>query len=277
MGNDGGSVPKGGDLRKTKKADKKPDPVEKNRTRWLTCAISKNPLRAPIVTDHVGNLFNKESLIKALIEKTLPKHFDHIRSLKEVFEVHFNHNKAYIVTARADKVGDAFLSPYDCPITGRQVNGQYSFCALKTCGHIFSEKGLRETEAGATTFRCSTCGVPYSKTDIHVLNPSPELTEDIRARIKSAQKAARDAKKRNHDSMKGEKDEQPQEPKLKKHKGSESTSASTSTASLAVRVAMSKAEGNVDARKVSEAYKTIFTNKDDDRKSNYNFTGIYLK
>jgi len=82
MGNDGGSVPQGSDLRKVKKALKKTDHTEQNRTRWLTCALSKATLAAPIVADLVGNIFNKESVIKALIGKSLPKEYSHIRSLK---------------------------------------------------------------------------------------------------------------------------------------------------------------------------------------------------
>jgi len=75
-------VPKGSDLRKQKKADQKIDALEQSRTRWLTCALSKAPLASPIVSDAIGNIYNKESIIKALIEKNLPKQFDHIRTLK---------------------------------------------------------------------------------------------------------------------------------------------------------------------------------------------------
>lgn len=45
-----------------------------------------------------------------------------------MFEVKFHANSAYggaVVTAAQG--GSAFVSPFDCPITGRQVNGQYAY------------------------------------------------------------------------------------------------------------------------------------------------------
>lgn len=299
MGNDGGSVPKGSELRKTKKVEKQTDGVEASRARWLSCALSRVPLLAPIVTDRVGHLLNKDALIQALLHKRLPPHLDHIRSLKDVFEVKFHANSAYggTVAAAAAQGGTDFVSPFDCPITGRQVNGQYAFIAIKKCGHVFSEKGLRETEKLGPdgNFHCYTCTTAYGKDDLHVLNPAPELVEELRERIKAEQKAAKASRKRAHDALKDakngdgaekskerskEKSETSSEPKLKKHKPDLSTSSSSSSLnapSLAVKVAMMKADSAIDQRKASEAYNSIFAQKSSTAPGEMNFTGIYLK
>ncbi|KAG0468809.1 hypothetical protein HPP92_018137 [Vanilla planifolia] len=72
-------------------ASKKPDKVDPNETRlsrWTTCALSADPLSPPCVIDCLGNIFNKESLVEALIHKRLPREFNHIRGLKDMIPVH---------------------------------------------------------------------------------------------------------------------------------------------------------------------------------------------
>ena len=58
--------------------------------------------------------------------------------VQDVFEVKFNPNKAYTVNPSSDKGVDGFVSPYDCPITGRPVNGVnayvFSACSLASSG-----------------------------------------------------------------------------------------------------------------------------------------------
>ncbi|KAI3670980.1 hypothetical protein L1987_87626 [Smallanthus sonchifolius] len=56
--------------------DKKPDKVDPNVQRlskWLNRALSNEPLKRPIVNDYLGNVFNKQALVEALLNKTLPK------------------------------------------------------------------------------------------------------------------------------------------------------------------------------------------------------------
>merc|ERR1711974_428104 len=42
------------------------------------------PLREPVVACRLGNLYNKEALIGALLSKSMPEALDHIRQLKDV-------------------------------------------------------------------------------------------------------------------------------------------------------------------------------------------------
>ena len=81
MGNDGGSIPKRSEVVKQKKNNVEVDKAAKAVARSTLCAISKEPLRAPIVVCKRGLLYNKEQLIKRLLEKTMPFEFRHIRKL----------------------------------------------------------------------------------------------------------------------------------------------------------------------------------------------------
>lgn len=82
MGCDGGSIPRRDELVKLKKKEEKVDQNELDRIKWGTCAISKEPLKDPIVADELGFLYNKEAVIRHLLDKSLDESFKHIRTLK---------------------------------------------------------------------------------------------------------------------------------------------------------------------------------------------------
>ena len=83
MGNEGGSIPKRSEVVKTSKIQKNIERVQKARAHAQLCALSKEPLRKPLVVCRRGLLYNKETLIKRLIEKTVPKEFRHIRKFSK--------------------------------------------------------------------------------------------------------------------------------------------------------------------------------------------------
>ena len=91
MGNDGGSIPKRDELVKIKKKKEEAEKDDENRGKWEVCAISKEELQPPIVTCPLGFLYNKEAVLTALLENTLPSEFSHIRSLKVCFLFSFNY------------------------------------------------------------------------------------------------------------------------------------------------------------------------------------------
>jgi hypothetical protein len=74
------------------------DPAQKRHARWTRCAFSGNPLTPPIVADVLGNLFNKEDLLKGLAAKAAgspwPDSLMHIR-LKELIPVQAQLNSSY--------------------------------------------------------------------------------------------------------------------------------------------------------------------------------------
>ncbi|XP_010929138.1 uncharacterized protein [Elaeis guineensis] len=161
-------------------ATKKPDKVDPNETRlskWTTCALSAEPLVPPCVIDRLGNLFNKEPLVEALLHKKLPKEFSHIRGLKDMIPIHLTP-----IPSAADSE-----TKFQCPITGQEFNGKYGFLVIRGCGHVLSVKALKEVESST----CLVCHKEFSNMDKIVINGSAEevralreMMEEERGRLK---------------------------------------------------------------------------------------------
>merc|ERR1719373_312743 len=58
--------------------------LERHRTRMSQCFLSQEALREPVVACRLGNLYNKEALIGALLSRSIPEPIAHIRALKDV-------------------------------------------------------------------------------------------------------------------------------------------------------------------------------------------------
>ena len=61
-----------------------------NRRRAIrvrSCALSGDALKAPVVSDAFGQLFNKLDVLKQLSSKSLPEAFSHIRGLRDLIDV----------------------------------------------------------------------------------------------------------------------------------------------------------------------------------------------
>lgn len=73
-------------------------------------------------------MFNREALVQALIDKSLPSEFSYIRKLKDVVDLHFTANPDY----NAKYVGDSsdywqqdiLGGRYICPITKEAIGGK---------------------------------------------------------------------------------------------------------------------------------------------------------
>ncbi|RID74058.1 hypothetical protein BRARA_B01175 [Brassica rapa] len=137
-------------------AEKKPDKVDPNEQRlskWLNCALSNEPLAEPCVIDLLGNLFNKEALVNALLLKRLPKQFSYIKGLKDMVNIKL-----------ADVVGfdgDTTSAKFQCPVSGLEFNGKYKFFALRGCGHVMSAKALKEVKSCS----CLVCHADVKDSD----------------------------------------------------------------------------------------------------------------
>ncbi|KAK2646772.1 hypothetical protein Ddye_021967 [Dipteronia dyeriana] len=156
-------------------AEKKPDKIDPNEVRlskWLNCALSNEPLREPCVIDKLGNIFNKEVLVQALLSKSLPRGFGYIRGLKDLVNV-----KLTKVPGEEDDGG--YHGKFQCPITGFEFNGKYKFFALRTCGHVLSTKALKEVKSSS----CLVCHEEFSELDRIVINGSEEEVAMLRERM----------------------------------------------------------------------------------------------
>ncbi|ONK60435.1 uncharacterized protein A4U43_C08F18430 [Asparagus officinalis] len=154
----------------TKKPDKV-DPNESRLSKWTNCSLSFEPLAHPIVIDKLGNLFNKEALVQALIHKKLPKEFGHIRGLKDMIEVK--------------------IPNLECPVTGLEFNGKYGFIAIRKCGHVLSVKALKEVKSDG----CLVCHEGFEERDRIVINGSEEEVRVLRERMEEERGQVKEKKK----------------------------------------------------------------------------------
>eukprot|EP01097_Dermamoeba_algensis_P008087 TRINITY_DN5255_c0_g1_i1.p1 TRINITY_DN5255_c0_g1~~TRINITY_DN5255_c0_g1_i1.p1 ORF type:complete len:302 (-),score=42.78 TRINITY_DN5255_c0_g1_i1:147-1052(-) len=179
MGCDGGSIPTRIELVKTKEPPKKADPNEVGRVKWTSCPISNEPLGDKVVSDELGNIFNKESIVQTLLQKKKIKGFKHIKHLKDVFELKLTPNPAYGKTEEFFK--------WLCPITLMAASPKHKFTALRSCGCVLSDRALKECPSS----ECLVCGKAFTKEDLIPLNRSEEEIEVLKQRMeekKSKQK-----------------------------------------------------------------------------------------
>ncbi|KAJ7955618.1 Protein RTF2-like [Quillaja saponaria] len=166
-------------------AEKKPDKVDPNEQRlskWMNCALSNEPLREPCVVDRLGNIFNKEALVEALLGKKLPKEFGHIKGLKDMIKIQLD------MIPGAEDVGAG--TRFQCPISGLEFNGKCKFFALKNCGHVLSAKALKEVKSSS----CLVCHEEFSERDKIVINGSEEEVAVLRERMEQEKAKLRDKK-----------------------------------------------------------------------------------
>lgn len=195
MGCDGGTIPTRGELVRTKK---KPEQVSKEAdlvVKWQHCAISLEPLRKPLVACELGRLFNKESVIEFLLDKSnkeTASKFDYIKGLKDIKELKLTDNPAFSAAVETAKAGeDRKLAQYICPITGLEMNGRYRFCYLLGCGCVFAERALNELKDGS----CVECGKTYMPEDVIPINGTEEDVEELRKRMDQRRLLAKEMRK----------------------------------------------------------------------------------
>jgi hypothetical protein len=131
--------------------------------------------------------------------------FEHVRSLKDVFALHFTANTADDAapgpSARAAASGSsssgagggggtANPAPFLCPITLLPCGGVHAFAALRPCGHAFSERAL--SAIAGSDAACPTCSRPFKPGDVIPLNPGPEKRAELKQRLEERQQAKQD-------------------------------------------------------------------------------------
>ena len=168
MGNDGGSIPKRHELVKTKTTRSRDSEAALTHQQWAYCALSKQPLRAPVVACPLGRMYNKDALIAHLLAPSpaaSPYGLDghqvagHIRSLRDVVTLRLTPNPALDPSASgtaADKDDEATLAgaagaadrpppaAFVCPVSLREMNGSVRFVYRAPCGCVVSDSALRE-------------------------------------------------------------------------------------------------------------------------------------
>ncbi|GBG87083.1 hypothetical protein CBR_g44540 [Chara braunii] len=172
-------------------AEKKPDKVDPKDARlakWSRCCLTSEGLQPPCAIDYLGNLFNKENVVRGLVEKSLPSALGHVQSLKDIITLQLTENHSN-VGGREMVENRSFC----CPISGVDFNGMFKFVALAACGHALSSRALKELKATA----CPVCSKPFEETDQIVINGSEEEVRVLRDRLQERKERMKMAKKEN--------------------------------------------------------------------------------
>lgn len=101
---------------------------ENRDLRSTVCALSEEKLRPPLLACRVGRLYNKEKVITAMLEKSLPPHMKHVRSLKDMRECEIEMNAA---------TGFPI-----CPITRADLSSGVRASIIWPCGFLVSNRAL---------------------------------------------------------------------------------------------------------------------------------------
>ena len=126
----------------TKKADEIRDLSDELRAKWEMCAASGKPLYDPIVCCELGYLYNKESILQQMADKSAHANFKHVRRLKDLITLQLHPNPDYDPAKGAKTRLDWAAAPakFVCPITLKPANGKCPFVVVRTCGHVLSEQ-----------------------------------------------------------------------------------------------------------------------------------------
>lgn len=218
QGNDGGTILRRKDVIRAKEGEAKAnvDPALLARIVATTCALSKQLLSAPIVSDALGRLYNKDSVVKYLLARAESTDAaqssrtnavaGHLRGLKDIKELRLTPNPSFSST-EVDTEDDN--TPFICPLSQRQMNGRHRFVYLAPCGCVMSESGLRGTLSDdVDTADCPVCGTKFStKTlgrhdiqpggDVIIINGTSDEVQEMRRCMEKHREAEKARKKKN--------------------------------------------------------------------------------
>ncbi|CAO3687982.1 unnamed protein product [Umbelopsis vinacea] len=294
MGNDGGSIPRRIELVKEKKKATIQNPDIERKAVWFFCALSKNPLLAPIAACALGKLYNQDAIIEYLLDKTAYGDGDqicaHVTSMKDITKLNLTENPAFDESRENNEkstVGSLeqeSVSRYICPISMKEMNGKHRFVYLETCGCVFSEQALKQVPGS----ECLTCGTPFTAENVITINPTDkkeiETMKHNMEEKKVKAKAERKAKKAEKKAINGSGDlENGTKRKLKDVTDLPAAKKMTTmiAPSSATAAVVNKVKEELEARnkqqKSSAAIQSIYRKKGEEKKQTYLSTGTFTR
>ncbi|KAF9346723.1 hypothetical protein BGX26_001764 [Mortierella sp. AD094] len=209
MGCDGGSIPKRDELVKQKQKQAKVDQNILNRVHWFSCALSKKPLAAPVVSCGLGKLYNRDAILEFLLDRNAYGDGDlicnHIKSIKDVVTLTLEPNPSFSEGQSATSLTNHDQEPvsrYICPITMKEMNGKHRFVYLDTCGCVMSEQAMKEVPSKT----CIKCTKSFEQFNVIVLNPKPEELDDMKMALLEKQVRIQAEKKEKKKAKASKKD-----------------------------------------------------------------------
>ena len=191
-GCDGGSIPTRLELVKQKQEAEQAPASDVARTHATCCSLSSLPLRSPVVVCCLGRLYNKEEMLEAMVSGKLKgrEEFEHIKSLRDLSEAKLTPNPQFVGELESQG-GGGFVCPFLCPVSKVEFNGVHSFLFLKPCGHVVSERVIREI----IDFACPVCDTPFLSLDNTLpIYPNEETLQKLKEDLK--EKKEKESKKR---------------------------------------------------------------------------------
>ncbi|KAF9111102.1 hypothetical protein BGX27_005392 [Mortierella sp. AM989] len=208
MGCDGGSIPKRDELVKQKQKQVKIDQNILNRIHWFSCALSKKPLSAPVVSCGLGKLYNRDAILEFLLDRNAYGDGDlicnHIKSIKDVVTLTLETNPSFTEGQSGSLTNhdQEPVSHYICPITMKEMNGKHRFVYLDTCGCVMSEQAMKEVPSKT----CIKCTKPFEQFNVIVLNPKSEELDDMKMALLEKQVRIQAEKKEKKKAKANKKD-----------------------------------------------------------------------
>ena len=231
--------------------------------RGLTCELSQVTLDHVIVADELGRLYDKEMLLTALIEKTLPVKYSYIRGLKDIKTLQFKLNPLHSTTDR-----NSNICKYICPITSQEFNGIIPFIYIWSTGYVLSENGYNEI--GVQNLQ-EEYG-PFNDDDIIRLFPSDveTMTKNMEIRRSKSKEGKKQNKKRNNvDDTATNESKCDTDLEQKKHKVSSDAAIAKNKVKLTSSISTIAAKAVQEQETKSEIFKSLFHNKDPTKPSQY--------
>ena len=274
MGGDGGTFAvKRAYVRgaKTEEKEESKNLKQQQLLRTRLCTHSGESLRLPISCCELGNLYNTESIISALLDKKVSAAASHVRNMKDLKQLKLFPNPNY---SPDDEVDGELPAMFSCPITKMEFNGNHPFVAIWSTGYVLSEKAIKELGIEALQ---SEYG-PFQAEDLVKLIPTQFELEAQTAQMvqRRNKRKAEKASKKEHRSTEeaGDADVSQKEKRKRKHtegeegsngknKLSSSTSADGSSggvSSISKSASLVKCAANVikDQEQHSTVFKGLF-------------------
>lgn len=114
--------------------------------RWRHCALTQEGLREPIVMCTLGRLYSKQSIIEQLLDKEteMPDTCKHIKSLKDVRDLHLTPNPIYKDEDKSEGLLDTRSAPYICKLIGLEMSGKYYYYIEKKLIYLLECLNINE-------------------------------------------------------------------------------------------------------------------------------------
>ncbi|KAJ3128981.1 hypothetical protein HK100_008864 [Physocladia obscura] len=308
MGNDGGSIPKRHELVRLKAAGEKADLVAQSDAVWTTCGLAKTPLTSPVVVCGLGRLFNKESVLRFLVDRTAfgdggEAAAGHVRRLADVQDLALvpatNSTSATppqsTPAALAALKGKGSGPPWLCPVTLKEFGApgvpshrRPPVSAMRPCGCVIANAALAVLKDSENL--CLACSRVVSS--IIPINPSdPGVISELAAAVKAAndiddakkasKKSVKDAKKdkkrklKNHIGTDGKEDREEDESVTKKHHSAPFSSARANIGITLPKGLEDLVSSETLAKGQSDAIKSLYAKDPSKPKGNFLTMGTF--